>query len=223
MKRFVLAVVVATAAATGPFVVSVSGLQETNPHASRFKQYKDRQNVRDGDPWALGPPGDVATAVVELGLGEVDRSGKTSVEYLRQYACAADTILVATPQNPRSEFTAEGTFLFTTFDLNVESVIRGNVSSGDQAKLIWPGGKLPHKGRTFVAIDRGYRLPSAGRKYLFFLKTIQAGEFETILQTAGYDVTESDAQSLGRGPLRERMKSYQLPAIVFGATGGCSR
>ena len=221
MTNVVLKLAVAAWAVPVLFVLSAAVTQAENSHASRFKQYQGMPNVRDGDESAMGPPGDYLKIVMPSGMGEVDRSGRITADYVREYGCVADTVVVATPEDPRSAFTAEGTFLFTTFDLSVETVIRGEASSGLRAKLIWPGGTLSYKSRTLIATDLEYRLPSAGRKYLFFLKTLRPGEFETVPQTAGYDITDSDAQSLGRGPLRERIKSYLLPALAFGAIGGC--
>jgi hypothetical protein len=155
---------------------------------------------------------------------DVSAAGRATIDYLREYGCAADIVIAGTPRAGRSDFTAEGTFIFTEYQVDVEAVIRGQtVFSPSQVLVLWPGGALVHKGRPVTVSDASYRPLATGRKYLLFLRQIDQGGFETITETAGSDETGAQAYGLGVGTLRERLKSDVLVAIAQAAVSGCNR
>jgi hypothetical protein len=200
--------------------------QKTGDHSTRFKQYKSLRNLRDAEPASLGPASEPIRIVLAPPQGTLDpfAEGQPSIALLTKYACAADTVVAGSPRAARAAFTAEGTFIFTDFVFDVETSLRGDSGTlSTQVRLIWPGGSLVHNGRAITTTDASYRLPVIGRKYLLFLRQIVMGEFETTEETAGFDITEADAKSLGRGPLREKVKSRSLVELAQAAASGCSK
>jgi hypothetical protein len=193
-------------------------------HRDRFPQYKDLRNIRDADLSTLAQNGPVKL-VVAPPHGELDPSsiGRPAVDYLREYGCASDIVVVATPRSLRSDFTAEGTFIFTEYELAVDTVLRGsNLLPGSPILVVWPGGSVTHKSRSITVTDASYGLLAIGKKYLLFLRQIN-NDFETVQKTAGYDLTGSQAESLGVGPLREQFSSNSLLAVTQAAVSGCNR
>ena len=200
--------------------------QVQREHRSLFDRYKEKhsRNLRDGDLSDLSPGGEPVRIVLAPPQGELDLSGRTTGEYLREYGCAADAVVVAVPRAGRSDFMPEGTFIVTYYDADIEIVIRGEtVLPGSQIRVLWPGGALMHRGRRVSTVDQSYSLLSSGSKYLLFLRQISQGEFEAIPETAGYALSDPQARSLGAGALRESITADRLVSVAMASMGPCDR
>lgn len=200
-----------------PHGSGVEAQPPTSDHSQRFKQYKDLRNLRDADLATMAPAGQRLQIVLPPGHGDVDANAaaRTSVEDLETFACGADAVITGTPTAARSDFTAEGTFIFTEYTIDVQSVLRGaSELVGTTIPLAWPGGSLVHKGRPIEAIDQTFQPLTPKRQYLLFLRHIGQGAFEGTRETAGYDITATHARSRGAGQLREPLESHALVALT---------
>jgi hypothetical protein len=202
------------------FMQSDAQVRPTRDHSGRFGQYKSLENLRDADLDAKAPHGDPIKVVVGVGLGDLDslRDGHTTSDQLRRFGCAAEGVAVVTPQGARAAFTAEGTFVFTEYELEIGFIVKGEFDMTARGALIWPGGSLTHKGRVVTALDANFLPLELGRKYLLFLRQFSPGEFEPIRETAGYDVTGPQVKGMGVGRLREPVPSHLLVTLAQTST-----
>ncbi|HXM51332.1 MAG TPA: hypothetical protein VN956_26045 [Pyrinomonadaceae bacterium] len=94
-------------------------------------------------------------------------------EFLASRACDADSIVVATATSGTSQLTDDQTFLFTNYELRVESVLKDNsaqsVKMGQVITVIRTGGKIQLRGRNVVAEYKAAKLLEVGERYLLFL------------------------------------------------------
>jgi hypothetical protein len=201
--------------------------QQARPdHRDRFAKYKGTDNLRDGDLSKLADRQEPIRMVRMPGHGDIDPStfGFTPVDFLRRYVCAADAVVVATPRKSSSDFTADGTFIFTDYELEVETVVRGdNTLPATRILLAWPGGTLLHKGREITTTDGNYGSLVLSGRYLLFLHQIAAGDFETIRETAGFNLTGERAGALGVGALGERLNAQHLVTLAQAVAADCAK
>lgn len=97
-------------------------------------------------------------------------------EFLRDMACEADAVVIATVQSKVSQIIDEGTFVFTDYELTVTEVLKNDAAAPIVANgsitYTSPGGAVELNGRTIRAVDqRSYPL-EVGENYLLYLKFI---------------------------------------------------
>lgn len=96
--------------------------------------------------------------------------------YLRKAACQADLVLLGTVSGKESQLTAEGTFIFTDYEVAAAEVFKNNdaapVEPGAAVTVTRPGGAVEVDGRVLRAVDYRDEPLAVGGRYILFLKSI---------------------------------------------------
>ncbi|MGD0831344.1 MAG: hypothetical protein ABR907_10400 [Terracidiphilus sp.] len=98
-------------------------------------------------------------------------------------ACFTDAVILATPVKGVSHMTADKSFVYSEWTMQVEEVLQNTpkapISDGKQIVVVRPGGKLEINGRMVYGIALDFPDFQPGGKYLLFLNYIpQTGDFK---------------------------------------------
>ncbi|MGZ8845889.1 MAG: hypothetical protein ACXW3C_05445 [Pyrinomonadaceae bacterium] len=93
--------------------------------------------------------------------------------FLAKRACDADAIVLGTPTKGTSQLTEDGSFVYTSYDLQIESVLKGNVLqpllAGQAITVFRTGGTIQLNGKRVVAEYKAAKTLEVGSRYLLFL------------------------------------------------------
>lgn len=96
--------------------------------------------------------------------------------FLQEATCRSDAVVVGVVNGKESQLTDDGEFVFTDYEVVIETVLKQgvdkSVGAGGSLYVTKPGGKLLFNGRTVIALDKASVPLIKNRKYLFFLKRI---------------------------------------------------
>lgn len=201
-------------------------------HGKLFKRYgalTGGKKLKDSG----SQPGDVNVSI-EIGDRPLARTFDLNT-YLRDNACKADAIVIATVNSKASQLTEDGSFTFTEYDVTVEEVLKDNSRSplavNSNITVARAGGVVRLNGRTLRALDRSERpLETAGRFLLFLQYVPEAGDYKSYTGDAG-DVSfrlrgdklfqvSDEARPLGEG--RDVDATSFLNQVRSAAYGPCS-
>jgi hypothetical protein len=94
-------------------------------------------------------------------------------EFLAKRACDADAILIGTAASGSSHLTEDGSFLYTVYDFQVESIIKNNplhaLTAGQSITVFRTGGTMVLNGKRVVAEYKAAKTLDVGNRYLLFL------------------------------------------------------
>lgn len=92
--------------------------------------------------------------------------------WLQELVVNSDAVVIGRPYNRISSLTAGKTFVFSDYELAVESVLKdktGRISNSSQIVVSRPGGVVTYEEKSFRAIDPEFHLFKIGELYLLFL------------------------------------------------------
>lgn len=132
--------------------------------------------------------------------------------YLHDLTCRADAVVVGTVKGKDSNFTADGTFLFTDYEVAPAEVLKDAAASpiaeGGRITVVRGGGAVAFGGRTVLAIDPAFPALQRNASYLFYLKAIPAtGAYRPVANPYAEDTFR-----LQDGKARHLSRRRQLPA-----------
>lgn len=175
-------------------------------HSKLYGQYAGRGNLRT---LAAKASGDVE--VVNGTPQKMFHSNAAPFElgdFLRELTNTSDAVLIGIVKDRASFITAEGTFVFTDYDLAVEVVLKNNAASllhpSDQISITRPGGNIQLDGHNIRALDESLGPLVIGSRYLLFLDYIQS--------TGAYKAFYSQGSFRVEGNRAAKLTSEQLPA-----------
>lgn len=136
-----------------------------------------------------------------------EKTPPTIEELLQRTTCAAEAIVIGIVENKTSQFTEDGGFVFTDYDVRVQEVLKNNarmpVQQNGTLILTRPGGAVTFDGKTVNIIDKSFEPLVSGNSYLLFLRQISS--------TGGYQAVDSDSSyQLEQNKVR-RLTARQLP------------
>jgi hypothetical protein len=138
-------------------------------HSKLYKAYAPGGNLRE-----LAASSTTDVEVVN-GIGQQAFSSNSAPfnlrDYLREMARDSDAIVVGTVTTKASFLTADESFVFSDYDLNVEEILKDN--SAQPIKLTSltvtrPGGTVTVGGRAIHATDESLEPLALGNRYLLF-------------------------------------------------------
>lgn len=93
--------------------------------------------------------------------------------FLAKRACDADAIVIGSVTKGVSHLTEDGTFIYTTYDVSVEHILKDNaaqsLTGSQEISLYRTGGKIELRGKRVVAEDKAAKALESGERYLLFL------------------------------------------------------
>ena len=90
---------------------------------------------------------------------------------IEDLAKQSDAIFIGRTLGHRPALSADGKFITNDFLVRVQDVIKGDLPNGRSILVSVPGGAYRFPDRTYAAvIPTGYKEPSDGKTYVFFLK-----------------------------------------------------
>jgi hypothetical protein len=96
--------------------------------------------------------------------------------FLQGITCDADAIVEGVLLNESSQFTEDSKFMFTDYDMKVETVFKNNpaapIHQSQQLNITKAGGHLKVADRTLDVYVGASVYPRPGERYLFFLRHI---------------------------------------------------
>lgn len=127
----------------------------------------------------------------------------------------ADAIVIGVVNDQKSFLTAEGTFVFTDYNLTVESVLKNNPTAAivpsDSIIVTRPGGTAQLRGRNIRASDESLAPFEVGHRYLLFLGYIPA--------TGAYKASNSSGAFRIAGNKTSKLTKEQLPSELENGAG----
>jgi hypothetical protein len=156
---------------------------------------------------------DDSGAMIIIGLPWADELTKNNLsfkDYLRDMTCKADAVVLGNVRSKASQLTADGTFIFTDYELGVEDVLKNNLTDYIQPKseitVTRPGGVVSLNGKIISVKDKSFKLLEVDRLYLFFLTYLpSSGAYKSLSSEAGFEVSKNQLLRL-----TEEQPSYKL-------------
>ena len=174
--------------------------QKQKKHSKLYKKYEGsdlRERTADstGDiTRAVSPPGRIYS-------GEPD----SGPPFLNALVCDADAVVIGTPKSESSQFTENGGFIFTDYEVTVEQVLKGNITSplqvGDNLIVTRPGGVIQINGRTIRAKLDAFEPFITGERYMLFLRFIPTTAAYRAFGNGSFQLRDNKVLSIGEGPL----------------------
>lgn len=173
--------------------------------SARFKRYGTGEDLRE-------------RAARESGDIEVFHPAGTPFDmpnrppFINSIACEAEAIVIGRVKSRGSpQFTEDGGFIFTSYELAVEEVIKDDavtpLQPGSALTISQPGGEVQYNGKIVRAIDETFRPFEEGRRYVLFLRrTPSAGHYDAF-SNGSFQLSEDSVTPLGKGTLWRRVES----------------
>jgi hypothetical protein len=190
--------------------------EKQKEHSKLYKQnYRGRRRLRDypkGVEKSYPPPWD----------GDLNRSvPKSTEEFLKTAACAADAVVVGSVSSKSSQFTEDGYSIFTDYEMTIEEVIKDNASAHIQPNsnitITRHGGAVEFNGKTFRVSDQSFEPLEIGGKYLLFLKFVPAtGAYQALDSESSFDLKQNKVKKLTKYPTPYPF-NYENDAAAFAA------
>jgi hypothetical protein len=172
---------------------------------ARFKRYGTGQDLRER---AVKESGDIV--VMETAGIMFDMPGRPP--FINLIACDAEAIVIGKIKSKSSsQFTEDGGFIFTGYELTVEEVIKDDAVAPLQPDgtltISQPGGEVQFKGKTVRAIDESFKPFEENRRYVLFLRrTPSAGRYDAF-GNGSFQLNDDSVAPQGEGTVWGRVES----------------
>lgn len=117
-------------------------------------------------------------------IGDSPDTLNNSYEFLKGLARSSDAIVIGKVKNKSSQFTDDGEFIFTDYELTIEEVLKNNsaapIQNNSDIVVTRIGGTVQINGRIARAVDRSFKSLELGGTHLLFLRFIpRTGAYQT--------------------------------------------
>ncbi len=194
------------------------------PHASedqRRQLFKGFDLGSSFDEKAAKQPEGEITIWFGHSVDRIDTPGgavKDSATYIRSLAKRVDTIVIAEAESVSSSLTPQRKFIYSNWNFRVISTYKTKTSMeakpNSEIIVSRPGGTVHENGRTYTAVDTGFRDFVKSHKYLLFLKQISGTSDYRIEFDSCFDVTTGQLQPLEPTPDRSGAAGDRLNEII---------
>lgn len=173
--------------------------------AERFKRYGTGEDLRER---AAKESGDIE--VINTPGIRVDVPGRPP--FINLIACDAEAIVIGRVKGKGpSQFTEDGGFIFTSYELAVEEVIKDDsvvpLQPGGALTISQPGGDVRYSGKVLRAVDESFKPFEEGRRYVLFLRrTPSAGHYDAF-GNGSFQLSGDSVAPQGEGTLWGRVES----------------
>lgn len=188
----------------------------------RFKRYGTGRDLRER---AVKESGDIV--VIETPGIPFDMPNRPP--FISAIACDADAIVIGKVKNKASsQFTEDGGFVFTRYELAVEDVIKGDAAAslqpGSALTVSQPGGEVQFNDKTVRAIDESFKPFEENRRYILFLRRNSSTGHYDAFSNGSFQLNDDSVAPLGEGTLWRRVeskKSVFLEQVKQAAASPC--
>lgn len=115
---------------------------------------------------------------------ELSNADISSQDFLKNLACKSDVIVVGKVTSKASQFSEDGGFIFTDYEIDVEKFLKNNNTQNIDKSSITitrPGGAVQVNGHISRAADTAFKPLQLGNRYLLFLHSIpNTGAYQTL-------------------------------------------
>jgi|SRR5918911_2811812 hypothetical protein len=175
--------------------------EKQKEHAKLYKTYDNGPDLRKQ---AAASTGDITVEVSSP--GKIYPSEPVSLPpFLNALACDADAIIIGIPKSGSSQFTENGSFIFTDYEVTVEQVLKDNIDStiraADSLIITRPGGSIQINGRTIRGNLEAFKPFNMNERYLLFLRFIPTTAAYRAFGIGSFQLRDNKVFSLGDGPL----------------------
>ena len=189
---------------------SLASTQETattkkqKNRVARFKRYGTGHDLRER---AVKEPGDIV--VIESASIRVDMPGRPPL--MNAIACDADAIVSGKIKSKSSsQLTEDNGFVFTSYELAVEDVIKDDPSAslqpGSALTVSQPGGEIELNGKTVRAIDESFKPFEENGHYILFLRRSPSTGHYDAFGNGSFQVHDDSVAPQGEGAPWQRVK-----------------
>jgi hypothetical protein len=184
-----------------PTVVQEGVMTERQKQHSKLYERSGRRNLRNSHRSldVVVPPPFIAP--------DSEKMASAIEELLRQETCDADTVIIGSVSGKTSQFTEDGSFVFTDYDIQIEEVVKNSSSAPLQLSssiiVTRPGGAVSFNGNVIRVIDKSFQPLEVGGKYLLFLQQIpSSGAYQAINSESSFQLDQNRVR---------RLSTRQLP------------
>jgi hypothetical protein len=176
-------------------------IEKQKEHAKLYKIYDVGPDLRKQ---AATGTGDITVEVSSP--GKIYPSEPVSLPpFLNALACDADAIVIGIPKSGSSQFTENGSFIFTDYEMTVEQVLKDNINStiqvGDNLIITRPGGSIQINGRTIHGNLEAFKPFKTGERYMLFLRFIPTTGAYRAFGIGSFQLRDNKVYGLGEAPL----------------------
>ena len=119
----------------------------------------------------------------------------------------ADAVVIVTYVSKSSQITANGTYVFTDYELCIEEAFKdgrtGTLKPETTITVTRPGGKVLLFGKIASFTSSAFNPLQPGRRYLLFLSYLPAtGAYRAVNANSSFDITDTRVESLNEGITR---------------------
>jgi hypothetical protein len=145
-------------------------------------------------------------------IGDSPENFDDSHKFLKDLACSADAVMIGKVKNKSSQFTNDGEFIFTDYEMIVEETYKNNsqapVQSNSNVVVTRIGGAVQVNGRVARAVDRSFKPLEVGRRYLLFLRFIPStGAYQTYSGQGTFLLRDNEIVNLTKDSLPQELKN----------------
>jgi hypothetical protein len=133
-------------------------------------------------------------------------------EFLKNLACSADAVLIGKVNNKSSQFTNDGEFIFTDYEIIAEDIYKNNtqapIQSNSNIVVTRIGGAVQINGHVARATDKSFKLLEVGSRYLLFLRFIPStGAYQTYSSQGTFLLRDDQIVNLTDESLPQELKN----------------
>jgi hypothetical protein len=205
--------------------------EEHAMHAKAFDHYiPGGENIRARAALEQGQPGEtiayIGIPTVDL-VGGMERPGEDAVSALfRLKSCTTALVTVARLEDKQSDFTEDGSTVFTEYEMVPGQVLKQDLSSPQfparSIIVLRPGGPTTLNGRPVRVTEVGTQSFAYGRDYLLFLSRGPTNRSCISHIRSAYLVTDDKLNVLTGGPELEALSMTTVAGIVQSNAGQCA-
>lgn len=197
--------------------------QKQKNRLERFRRYGAGEDLRER---AVKEPGEIV--IFQTPGIQFDMPNRPP--FINAIACDADAIIIGKIKSKSSsQLTEDGGFIFTSYELGVEDVIKDDPAAplqpGGTLTLSQPGGEVRLNGKTVRAIDETFKPFEENRRYILFLRRIPSTGHYDAFSNGSFRLNDDDSVApLGEGTLWRRVegrKSVFIEQVKQAAATPC--
>jgi hypothetical protein len=138
--------------------------------------------------------------------GDSPDTSNNSYQLLKDLARNSDAVVIGKVKNKSSQFTEDGEFIFTDYEITVEEVLKNNnaapIQNNSDITITRIGGTVQIKGRTARAVDKSFKPLEVGGEHLLFLSFITTtGAYQTNSGQGSFLLRNNQLTNLTKDPL----------------------
>lgn len=186
-----------------------------------FKAYSTGKNLRATASSAQGDI-EITTTVFDVGpQPPVPLGARPLYPYplLIDLACMSDVVVVGVLKSSSSQLTMDDQFIFSDYELEVEQVIKqnlsGHIQAGSRLTVTRPGGTLVLNGRTVRVRDRVFLPFRMGGRYLLFLQELRNAGSYLAFDIGSYELRSEKVIKLSRESRWRLVEFRETPAALI--------